>query len=377
MAEPLVNQFGPEIPTKLAHMLAAVVPGFDTEAFVADALHGYGDLSLMARGQHLAEVMRRHLPDDDVQALACVEQAIEQPIDRGEGSLASFLYLPYTCFVATFGLTQFEASMRLQHRLTQLFTAEFSIRAFLACSPEATLARLNEWAADPNEHVRRLVSEGTRPRLPWGRRLRAFQRDPMPVLDLLDRLKDDPSAYVRRSVANNLNDIGKDHPELLIQTARRWLSDSTGDRSPQQAQALRDLVSHALRSLVKAGDAEALAVLGYGERAVVSIDRVSCAPAHAVVGGKVTIACRVSNGLPVPQRLLCDLVVHYCKANGTTRPKVFKLKQVDLGGGAAVVLGKTVSLQQMTTRTHYPGEHRVELLVNGAVHPLGSFVLLT
>lgn len=377
MAEPLVNQFGPEIPRKLADMLAAVVPGFDADAFVADALFGLGELSLMARGQHLAEVMRRHLPVDDAQAFVCVGRAIEQPVDLGEGSLASFLYLPYTCWVATYGLNQFEAAMRLQHRLTQLFTAEFSIRAFLAHAPEATLARLNDWATDPNEHVRRLVSEGTRPRLPWGRRLRAFQHDPAPVLALLDKLKDDPSAYVRRSVANNLNDIGKDHPHLLVQTARRWLSEPTETRTPQQVQNLRDLVSHALRSLVKAGHAEALAVLGYGAQAQVSIDQVSCAPAHAVVGGTVTIGCRVNNGLPVPQRLLCDLVVHYCKANGTTRPKVFKLKQVVLGAGATVVLSKTLSLQQMTTRTHHPGEHRVELLVNGAVHPLGSFVLRT
>jgi hypothetical protein len=138
MAEPLVNQFGPEIPRKLADMLAAVVPGFDADGFVADALFGLGELSLMARGQHLAEVMRRHLPVDDAQAFVCVGLAIEQPVDLGEGSLASFLYLPYTCWVATYGLNQFEAAMRLQHRLTQLFTAEFSIRAFLVHSPEST-----------------------------------------------------------------------------------------------------------------------------------------------------------------------------------------------------------------------------------------------
>ena len=169
--------------------------------------------------------------------------------------MAAFLYMPHLFFVARHGLDHFEDSMRAQHALTQLFTAEYSIRAFLEKHPGATLARLREWTADPSHHVRRLVSEGTRPRLPWAPRLRAFQKDPRPVLELLELLKDDPELYVRRSVANNLNDIGKDHPALLTAVAKRWLRGASPER--------RWIVSHALRSAVKRADAGALGALGY------------------------------------------------------------------------------------------------------------------
>lgn len=381
MAEPLVNQFGPEIPRSMAGMLAGVVPGFSTNAFMADALQGYDALDLMARGTHLAQVMRQHLPADDAEALALVRQALDQPVDIGSGSLARFVYLPFTCYVAAFGLQQFEAAMDAQHRLTQLFTAEFSIRPFLVQHPQATLDRLQQWVHDPSEHVRRLVSEGTRPRLPWGRRLRAFQRDPSPVLALLAQLKDDPSLYVRRSVANNLNDIGKDHPDLLVQTVAGWLQDGTlgATGAARAADTVRTqrlwLATHALRSLVKAGHRGALAVLGHGERADVGVTDVALAPSAPVIGGSVRVTCTVRNPTSAAQRLMLDMRVHYCKADGTARPKVFKLKQVVLAAGESVALGKTLSLRQMTTRTHHTGCHAVDLLVNGDAHPLGHFQL--
>ena len=166
--------------------------------------------------------------------------------------------MPHCFFVAEYGLDHFEPSMQAHYQLTQRFTAEFSIRPFLIKHTEATLARLRQWARDPNEHVRRLVSEGTRPRLPWASRLPAFQADPAPVLALLELLKDDPALYVRRSVANNLNDIGKDHPRVLMQTAQRWMRDAT----PERAWVVR----HALRWAVKQGDPAALKVLGFGKK---------------------------------------------------------------------------------------------------------------
>ena len=160
--------------------------------------------------------------------------------------------------------------MQAQHELTQRFTAEFSIRPFIERHPEATLARLAQWTQDPSPHVRRLVSEGTRPRLPWASRLRDFQRDPAPVLALLERLKDDPELYVRRSVANNLNDIGKDHPDLLADVARRWLQNASPER--------RWIVRHALRSAIKRAEPGALSALGYGAAPTLAIERVRIEP---------------------------------------------------------------------------------------------------
>lgn len=210
MAEPLKNHFGPEVPRTIAAMIAAVWPEFPARRFLADVLAGYGPLALMDRGRRIADALHRYLPDGYPEAIAILIASVERGNVRHEAApgMASFLYLPHVLFVARHGLDHFEASMRAQYLLTQKFTAEFSIRPFLERYPEKTLVRLRRWARDPRPAVRRLVSEGTRPRLPWAARLPAFQRDPRPVLELLELLKDDPALYVRRSVANNLNDIG-------------------------------------------------------------------------------------------------------------------------------------------------------------------------
>lgn len=368
MAEPLITQYGPDVPRAIARMVSAVHPRFPIDAFLNDALTGYDALALMPRGRHIARALQRHLPTGYGEALRILMASIDQPHGRTPGlSLASFLYLPHTVFVAEFGLGHFELSMQAQHTLTQRFTAEFSIRPFLQQQPEATLARLAEWTRDPSEHVRRLVSEGTRPRLPWAPRLPAFQRDPAPVLALLEMLKDDPALYVRRSVANNLNDIGKDHPDVLSATARNWLHDATPAR--------RWVVQHALRSAVKRGEAGALTALGFGASAEVAIGQPSVTPPQAVVGGTLSIAFDLRNTTALPQTVLVDFAVHYVKANGQSRAKVFKLKTLTLAPQETQRVGKRISLAEMTTRKHYAGVHRVEAILNGRAEALGSFEL--
>lgn len=368
MAEPLIAQYGPDVPQAIARMVAAVHPRFDVPAFLHDALSGYEALALMPRGKHMARALQRHLPPDYGEALHILLASIDQPHGRAPGlSLASFLYLPHTQFVAEFGLGHFELSMQAQHTLTQRFTAEFSIRPFLQQHPEATLERLRQWTCDPSEHVRRLVSEGTRPRLPWASRLPAFLRDPAPVLSLLERLKDDPALYVRRSVANNLNDIGKDHPALLADTASAWLQGATPER--------RWIVQHALRSAVKRGEAGALAALGFGAAADVTIGQSSIAPQRALIGGTLAVAFDVTNHTAQRQRVLVDFAVHYVKANGQSRAKVFKLKTLDLAAHATQRVGKQLSLAEMSTRKHYPGLHQVQAILNGQPQALGSFEL--
>ncbi|MBA3595621.1 MAG: DNA alkylation repair protein [Pseudomonadota bacterium] len=369
MAEPLVNQYGADVPQAIARMVTAVHPAFNTRRFVADALTGYDELALMPRGKHIAQALQRHLPADYPKAIHILLASLDQPHGRDPGlSLGSFLYLPHTMFVAQFGLAHFEDSMRAQHALTQRFTAEFSIRAFLQHHEAATLARFRQWASDPSEHVRRLVSEGSRPRLPWASRLPAFQKNPAPVLELLELLKDDPALYVRRSVANNLNDIGKDHPEVLAKTAKRWLKGASDER--------RWIVQHALRSAVKRGEAGALAALGFGKSAEVAVSRARITPARVPMGEKVTIAFDVSNTSAKAQEVLVDFCIHYVKASGKTSAKVFKLKVLSLAPKETVRLSKTVSTAEMTTRKHHAGQHRVDVLLNGQARALGVFELV-
>ncbi|MDW5442842.1 DNA alkylation repair protein [Polaromonas sp. SM01] len=368
MAEPLVNQFGADVPEAIARMIAAVHPSFESARFMRDVLQGYDELALMPRGKHIARALYRHLPQDYSQATDILLASLDQPHGRPAGlSMASFLYLPHTMFVAEFGLDHFEASMLAQYQLTQRFTAEFSIRPFFQQHEAATLARFKLWASDPNPHVRRLVSEGSRPRLPWASRLPAFQKDPAPVLALLELLKDDPELYVRRSVANNLNDIGKDHPDLLAQTAKQWLKGASDER--------RWVVQHALRSAVKRGEAGALDVLGFGKSAEVAVSHARITPTRVTLGEKVSIAFDVSNTSTQPQEVLVDFCIHYVKANGKTSAKVFKLKVLNLAPRDTVRLSKTVSTAEMTTRKHHAGLHRVDVLLNGQARALGAFEL--
>jgi len=379
MAEPLKNRYGVEIPHRIADMITAVWPGFDHQKFLDFVLPSYESLELMPRGWHMADGLHHALPDNYEKAIDILLASLpparaaqadgSATADREGNTLAPFLFMPHTFFVARYGLEHFEASMRAQYELTQRFTAEFSIRPFLLHHTEATLKRLQSWTTDPSEHVRRLVSEGTRPRLPWAPRLPAFQKDPAPVLQLLEQLKDDPSLYVRRSVANNLNDIGKDNAVAMLATAKRWLQDETA--SPGRAW----IVKHALRVAIKNADPQALALMGYGSRAAVEILDAKISPQKVREGGHVRLGCRIRSTAKHSQSLLIDFVVHYVKANGATRPKVFKLTQVDLGLGETLEVSKKLSLAPMTTRRHYSGIHKVELLINGQSFPLGSFTL--
>lgn len=369
MAEPLKNQFGADVPVKIAGMISAVFHRFPAEAFVRDALDGYEVLDLMQRGKKIAGAMSRHLPADYAEAAEVLLASLGPKLVKTEDfGMSSFLYLPHTMYIAEHGIDHFEMSMRAQYELTQRFSAEFSIRPFLQRYPEATLAQLATWATDASPHVRRLVSEGTRPRLPWANRLRDFQKDPSPVLKLLELLKDDPSLYVRRSVANNLNDIGKDHPDVLVETTRRWLKDAPEER--------HWLIRHALRSAAKRGEAGALEVMGYGEPARVSIARISIKPERPAIGEDVMISFEIANTAREAQDILVDLCIHFVKANGKPSPKVFKLRTVELAPEETRQLKKTISLAEMTTRKHYAGTHEVEVLLNGKSRQLGAFELV-
>jgi 3-methyladenine DNA glycosylase AlkC len=358
MAEPLKNYYGTDVPARIAEMIKEVDSSFDVDAFLADALDGYQGLELTPRAWQIADALGSHLPQDYERAIEILVASLGPKLEAAElTGMDVFVYLPHVFFVAKFGVDHFESSMRAQYELTQRFTAEYSIRVFLERYPQRTLARLQEWALDSNVHVRRLVSEGTRPRLPWAPRLRAFQVDPRPVLELLELLKDDPELLVRRSVANNLNDIGKDNPAALIETCRRWMRDATPERTW--------LVRHALRSAVKRGEPEALEILGFVPAMGVTIRDIRIVPEVASIGEKVLFTVEVANETSTTKRLLLELRIHFIKANGRSSPKVFALKQLELQPSEHARLEKTISLAQHTTRTHYPGEHRVEVLVNG------------
>ncbi len=241
----------------LAHNISLVYSTFDGKAFQRTARNGLKALSILQRGHHLARALRTHLPEHYKDAIHILVQSLTPPqTDTEDLGLGVFFYLPHVSFVATYGLDPahnggqdpFEISMLAQYELTRRFSAEFSIRPFLITWPGRTLAQLMKWTDDPDPHVRRLCSEGTRPRLPWAIRIPAFIKDPRPVLPILEALKDDSDLYVRRSVANHVGDIAKDHPRLAFELCEQWLDGATKERK----WLLRHAVRHPAKKGVKA-----------------------------------------------------------------------------------------------------------------------------
>lgn len=367
MSAPLKDGFGPEVVAGLARDLVAAWPAFDAAGFVADATDGLGALELLDRGRHVAAALARYLPSHFPDAAAILTRSFGPELVPDEpAGLAPFRYMPYGQFVMTHGLPWFDEAMAFNHALTRRFTAEFSVRPFLEHHYDRTMARLHDWATDPNVHVRRLVSEGTRPRLPWAPRIARLVRDPAPGLALLERLRDDPERYVQRSVANHLGDVAKDHPDVAVGVAARWWADGGPSR--------RWIVRHGLRHLVKQGHPGALAILGHDEPPAVRIVAARV-PARVVIGERLAFEVELESTGDAPQRLLVDYAVHFAKARGTSA-KVFKLRTVDLAPGARVTLRGAVSFAVHSTRRPRPGPHRVELRVNGVALPLAAFDVL-
>ena len=368
MADALKHHLGPAVVDKIAGDLSSLDASFPAAVFRKQALKGLEELELMPRGRHIAQALQASLPGDFRRASKLLLASLGPPLERTENNgMAVFFYLPHAFWVQDFGLEHFDEAMAFQYQLTQRFTAEFSIRPFLEQHPEATLKLLRTWVSDASPHVRRLVSEGTRPRLPWAPRLRGFQADPRPVLELLELLKDDPELYVRRSVANNLNDIGKDHPELLLETAARWLKKAGPER--------RWLVNHGLRSMVKSGEWRALALLGFGADALRLDVAGEVSPSAVAASGEVKLLCEVRNPGEESLSVLIDWRVFFRKAGTAASAKVFKGGRFELAPGASCQLEKKLSLRDLSTRRHHPGWHEVEVLVNGQPYSIGGFDL--
>ena len=246
----------------LAQNILYVHKDFDAKAFCEFALTGLEQLELMQRGQHIARALRQFLPKIYSEAISVMIASLTPAQPEAEGSgLAGFFYLPHSFFISDYGQDKrynngkdpFEASMGALHALTTRFTSEFAIRPFLIHQQERTLSKVFDWLHDHNPHVRRLCSEGTRPRLPWGKRIPSFISIPPPTLHLLETLKNDKSLYVRRSVANHLGDIAKDHPDVAFSMCERWLKEDA-------SKDLKWLIRHAVRHPAKKGDARALKI---------------------------------------------------------------------------------------------------------------------
>lgn len=352
--------FDGEYVSWLADALQQAEPGFDRSGFEKAACEGLDALELKARTVQICQAMGQALADDFSQAVSVVQCAMGDPgpppDDEGMGGVR---FWPHVTFLSAFGLAEPETALSAMRVFTQHFSCEFAIRDFLIQHPDLTMLHVQQWSRDPDWRVRRLASEGTRPRLPWGQQLKAFVADPKPVLDLLDAMHNDPQLIVRRSVANNLNDIAKDHPDRAVEAAKRWFS--TGDAGS------RWTVKHGLRTLIKQGHAGALAVLGFSGGEGVEVQALKLAPAAPTIGQSAELSLRLQNGEATAVNLVVDYALQRTLANGKKGEKVFKLRTLSLEPAETAEITARLHFKQLSTRTYYPGEHAVRVLINGRI----------
>ncbi|HEY9143625.1 MAG TPA: DNA alkylation repair protein [Arenimonas sp.] len=346
---------------------------FDRRGFERRALDGLDALEMKARAMQVADALEATLPDDFDRAAGIIEAALAPaaPTDdlafqTTDAGLAGWIGWPLGESLARRGQAEPGRALLALRELTQRFTSEFAVRPFLVNHFDLTLAHLQRWSSDPNPHVRRWTSEGSRPRLPWGLQIKSLIVDPSPTLPLLHALQDDPSPYVRRSVANHLNDIAKDHPGLVAD----WLEQHLPKAPPERVALLR----HASRTLVKRGDRRVLTAWGLGGR-FRGEAMLALAPKRVAVGDSLKLVATLASSAKGKQALAIDYVVHHVRANGSSSPKVFKGWSLVLAPGETRRLERTHSLRPITTRRYYPGLHRVELQVNGTVVAEAAFTL--
>jgi len=360
------DELGPTALEEIGASFAAADDGFPTADFHRLALAGLEELELKARVLHIMSALREVLPANYKQALPKLLAAMPHGTTEAKVSgapdhlptpagLRGFAAWPVIDFVGKYGLDEPELSLQALPKLTSYFSAEFAIRPFLIEHEKLALRHMKRWAAEEDQHVRRLASEGSRPILPWGIRLPGLLKDPDKVLPILQQLPKDPANYVRRSVANHMNDISKNHPQWMIARLKDW----GGTDLPW--------IRHALRTLIKNGHAEVWPLLGYDQDVKVEVAKFQLTPAKIRMGEELCLSLDLKLKQDASAPVVIDYVLHLVRANGSRTPKVFKWKNTALADGKLLQLTKRHSFKAVTTRRYYAGGHRIEIQINGRV----------
>ncbi len=353
----------------LADLLSAAEATFMRDEFINEVMSTLPALELKDRIRHIRAVLRDYLPQDYERAVNIILASLPPPLDTAtsDDDFGDFIFAPFGEYIAAYGCTRehLVVSLEALKEVTKRFSMEDAMRYFLRVFPRETLQVLAVWATDDNYHVRRLVSEGTRPLLPWSGRIPLLSRDTLPLLTMLHA---DKTRYVTRSVANHLNDMAKTEPQLVLDTLREWQN-----LGKQDAQELAWMTKHALRTLVKQGHRDALGLLGYTATEL-SVATFSIEKPLVRGGDEITLSATLTTAATGP--ILIDYVIHFVKKNGSTAPKVFKWKTLTLKAGETITLTKRHRLKiDATTFTLYPGRHTVELQINGVIVGTTTFVL--
>jgi len=333
---------------------------FDQSAFVDSVINdNFKNLELKERIKALAHGLKIYLPDKYSQAIDIIKKTAPHT-----GSFENWALMAYIEF---FGLDHFEISVPAMRDLTCYSSAEFAIRPYMIKYTDQMMSFLTEWTEHENEHIRRLSAEASRPRGVWVAHLDIFKKDPRPVLKLLENLKADPSLYVRKAVANNLNDISKDNPDILIKTALKWKKDNHYHTDW--------ILKHACRSLIKSGEPRVYPLFGFTPDPDIKISGLKFIPQKVTIGDDLNFSFTLTSNSSKKQKLAIDYKIFYLKKNGSLAPKVFKLSEKSLPSNENLSITKKHSFKNFTTRKHYSGKHKLQIVINGQNIAALDFIL--
>jgi 3-methyladenine DNA glycosylase AlkC len=344
----------------MADTLKRFYPGFDKKRFVTLVFdEGFDGKELKAKMRHTTECLRQTLPKSYGRAVSILKKAA--PLVKGFEAMC----LPD--FVELHGLDDWDVSLGALALFTKYASSEFAIRPFIISNPKRAIAFMKKLAEDKDPNVRRFASEGCRPRLPWAMALPAFKKDPSPILPILEKLKDDDSEFVRKSVANNLNDISKDHPKLVLDMCERWYGKSENTDW---------IIKHACRTMLKAGDSRAMLLFGFGDPRRIGVGQLTLDKKRLAIGEQVRFTFAMHVGARKACKVRLEYIVYFAKAKGKVSQKVFKITENAFAPGEHRVTRRH-SFADMSTRKHYPGKHQIAIIVNGTEKARASLTLTT
>lgn len=363
------NTFNKDLIAAMAKNIAASYDQFDSIKFKNLANNGLEQLALKERNHQITQALINCLPNDFSLACEIIVKSIQHNPFPYRGNWDSFYYMPFGTYVALKGCSSMHLAQSFEalEEITIRFTSEFAIRPFINKFPEESLLQLNKWKNHPDENVRRLCSEGSRPRLPWAEKIQAHINDPAPCFEILKDLMEDESLYVKKSVANHLNDISKDNADLLL----NFISDYTNSINKNT----NWICKHALRTLIKKGNKKALQLLGYNEHPNIIVSELKLATNKVQLNNYLSFEFSITNQETECQQLMIDYVVYHLKANKQLLPKVFKLKTITLKSNETITIKKKHSFKVITTRKYYVGEHKIAVQINGTIFSQESFLL--
>lgn len=359
--EPLKEMFNLAYFEHLSIELSKSSSDFDTSLFLKEVTRDLASQSLNQRMRHASLTLNKFLPKDFKKAVGILKSTI-QHTKRG------YTNLLFPDYVGLYGLEHFELSMEALKYFTCFGSSEFAIREFLKRDFKKTIKVMTIWAEDTNEHVRRLASEGSRPRLPWSFKIDEVIKDPKLTQVILFKLKEDKSAYVKKSVANHLNDVSKDHPNQMLAFVKTW-----NKSNPDSAW----IIKHASRTLIKKGHSGSLAVFDFEKHPKIEISQFKIHPTKIHLGEVISFSFSLKSLKSKTQKLVIDYKMHYCKKSGASSVKVFKLKEVQLQANQVLCILKKQEIKDFSTRTHYPGKHKIEIQINGKILAVSGFQLIS